>query len=553
MPTYTYNNGNFSSTTNIVNGVAYTQNIMMLNSTGNGCGDSPCPQGYSLYFPCLKNITRGEDVCFDFYVVDNVTKDVVDLRKVDALSITLTGNFGCTLGTYTYPSDDGYIRPLQKIEYKHILEEGFKERGKFNLNVVSVDTDLEEISESNINGKIGPYYEGDTVVLEAYDTESYIFVGWVDLDSELDDECDDYYYSTNHRIVFKIYSDKNIAAIYRKRETYTIEFDTKNSLFNYYYRNKEYELLENRITVKEGEFIIVRSIPVNCIFSKWNLSGLKECWHTDEKNIVMQICVKSNIRLKIDSIDIHSDLDWDDDSDSENMNPYDLNFVNFTMQSLISLCGIDINKGVVGEHNLERNVLTNDIVFSPDTDISKMFVSCTPTDYKNLYCYHSGTNTMLRFGNEDENGYLSFSNPVVENETVIEVYCMKYNNEVCSISVKLDDDEQQVKELYDSSVNILTFKFDKIDFKTITISSVGEVFPEEKSGICFVDKIIVSDDTIIDKGKATLCLPGSVTSTFHRGKITATGAIMVGGKVYGLPCTMIGNVSGNPIINQIII
>lgn len=553
MPTYTYNNGNFSSTTNIVNGVAYTQNIMMLNSTGNGCGDSPCPQGYSLYFPCLKNITRGEDVCFDFYVVDNVTKDVVDLRKVDAISITLTGNFGCTLGTYTYPSDDGYIRPLQKIEYKHILEEGFKEREKFNLNVVSVDTDLEEISESNINGKIGSYYEGDTVVLEAYDTESYIFVGWVDLDSELDDECDDYYYSTNHRIVFKIYSDKNLAAIYKKRETYTIEFDTKNSLFNYYYRNKEYELLENRITVKEGEFIIVRSIPVNCIFSKWNMSGLKGCWHTDEKNIVMQICVKSNIRLKIDSIDVPTDFNEESDSDSENMNPFDLNFVNFTMQSLISLCNIDINKGDIKEHNLERNVLTNDIVFSPDTDISKMFVSCTPIDYNNLYCYHSGTNTMLRFGNENENGYLSFLNPVVENETVIEVYCTKYNNEVCSISVKLDDDEQQVQELYDSGINILTFRFDNIDFKTITISSVGEVFPEEKSGICFVDKIIVSDSVIIDKGKATLCLPGSVTSTFHRGKITATGAIMVGGKSYGLPCTMIGNVSGNPIINQIII
>ena len=162
---------------------------------------------YVCYRPMIKNITRGEDVCFDFYVVDNVTKDVVDLRKVDALSITLTGNFGCTLGTYTYPSDDGYIRPLQKLEYKHILEEGFKERKRFNLNVVSVDIDLEEISESNINGKIGSYYEGDTVVLEAYDTESYLFVGWIDLDSELDDECDDYYYSTNHRIVFKIYSD----------------------------------------------------------------------------------------------------------------------------------------------------------------------------------------------------------------------------------------------------------------------------------------------------------------------------------------------------------
>ena len=213
MPTYTYNNGNFSSTTNIVNGISYTQNVMMLNSTGNGCGDNPCPQGYSLYFPCLKNITRGEDACFEFYVVNNAIKDVVDLRDVDALSITLTGNFGCTLGTYTYPSDDNYIRPLQTQNYKSVLDEGFLERKKCNLTVISVNTNLDEISEYNIDGAVGRYFEGDMVSLEAFDTESYIFVGWVDIDSDLDDDCDDYFLSTDRLISFEIHDDKNIAAV----------------------------------------------------------------------------------------------------------------------------------------------------------------------------------------------------------------------------------------------------------------------------------------------------------------------------------------------------
>lgn len=553
MPTYTYNNGNFSSTTNIVNGISYTQNVMMLNSTGNGCGDNPCPQGYSLYFPCLKNITRGEDACFEFYVVNNAIKDVVDLRDVDALSITLTGNFGCTLGTYTYPSDDNYIRPLQTQNYKSVLDEGFLERKKCNLTVISVNTNLDEISEYNIDGAVGRYFEGDMVSLEAFDTESYIFVGWVDIDSDLDDDCDDYFFSTDRSISFEINSDKNLAAVYRNRRTFKITTVETNSFYSYYKDGDELPLHNGHI-VKEGEYIIVRSIPVNCIFSNWNEEGIGESWHTNKGNIVMQIEVSSDITLNIDNLNVEEDTIFGSDWSGNESDYYyfDLNLIGFSFDYLISNYNIKTDKGFIEEHKLTQNILSEDLVYFDGMNALDVF-TYTPVGYENIYCYCVGDNTMLKIGDENNNGYIKFSNPGVKDETIVEIYCMKHSDcDTCSISVSLDN-ETQIEEVEDSDITRLMFIFNKSDFETITISTIGEIFPEEKSGYCFIDRIVVSDMVLVDKGKAALCLPSSVTKTFHRGKITATGAIMIGGSTYGLPCTSIGTITNNPTINTIIL
>ena len=53
----------------------------------NSCGVNPeCETGYSLYFPCVKSITR-EISCSDFfYIVDNATKKEVDLREIDDIT-----------------------------------------------------------------------------------------------------------------------------------------------------------------------------------------------------------------------------------------------------------------------------------------------------------------------------------------------------------------------------------------------------------------------------------------------------------------------------------
>ena len=48
---------------------------------GNTCSvNNECESGYSLYFPCVGTLTRGENACFDFYIVNNATKKEIDLR-----------------------------------------------------------------------------------------------------------------------------------------------------------------------------------------------------------------------------------------------------------------------------------------------------------------------------------------------------------------------------------------------------------------------------------------------------------------------------------------
>lgn len=543
--TYSYSNGALSSSTTFVNGIPYTQNIMMLNGTGAGCGDTPCPQGYSLYFPCLKNITRGEDVCFEFYVVNNETRDVVDLRTVEALTITLTGNFGCVLGTYMYPSDDGFIRPLQSQEYKSLMDENFKERPFHYLTVTLVDEKLDEISEKGVEGKVGKYFDGDTVELTAYDTSSYIFVGWIDIDADNDEECDDFYLSTDRKLTFEIKKDMNIAAVYRERKTFKISLYQGNATFSYY-KNGEERPLYDGYNVKEGKHIIVRVIPFNEMFLDWEASNFGESKHSEVENILLKIEVLSDVSLKINGISLNDIGESDNDLDL-----YDLNFIEFSFNELLTNLNMNTDDDVFEEHELVENDPNYEITFFENTDISSVFDECKPTDYDKLYCYYSGGNCILRFGDNEDNGFLEFSNPGIETETVLEVYCMKYGNLNSSVSVSLDGLESQVQEIEEEGFNKLIFNFEKTDFNKMKVSSLGEVFPEERSGQCFIDRITVSDMNFIDKGKAALCLPGSETGKFYRGKITATGAIRINGANHGLPCAMVGNVTNIPIINII--
>ena len=38
------------------------------NASGCGVSTNYCGSGYSLYFPCLTEITRGQNICFDFHI-----------------------------------------------------------------------------------------------------------------------------------------------------------------------------------------------------------------------------------------------------------------------------------------------------------------------------------------------------------------------------------------------------------------------------------------------------------------------------------------------------
>ena len=78
---------------------------------GNNCSvNNECESGYSLYFPCIKTITRGENACFDFYIVDNSTKQEVDLREVDDITLNLYGRYNCNFGSYSYPDNINFLQ-----------------------------------------------------------------------------------------------------------------------------------------------------------------------------------------------------------------------------------------------------------------------------------------------------------------------------------------------------------------------------------------------------------------------------------------------------------
>ena len=84
---------------------------MYIFGNNTGCSvNNECEYGYSLYFPCIKTITRGENACFDFYIVDNATKEEIDLREVDDITLNVSGRYNCNFGSFSYPEN---IKSLQ--------------------------------------------------------------------------------------------------------------------------------------------------------------------------------------------------------------------------------------------------------------------------------------------------------------------------------------------------------------------------------------------------------------------------------------------------------
>ena len=67
---------------------------MYIYGNNTSCSvNNECETGYSLYFPCVGTLTRGENACFDFYIVDNATKKEIDLREVDDITLNISGRY----------------------------------------------------------------------------------------------------------------------------------------------------------------------------------------------------------------------------------------------------------------------------------------------------------------------------------------------------------------------------------------------------------------------------------------------------------------------------
>ena len=208
------------------------RNVYNMGTNSCDAGTQYCTNEYALYFPCLKDVTRGQNVCFDFYIADGSTKDTVDLRTVDAISLNLNGQFNCSYGSFSYPDN---IFSLQKEEYPEIYSLDFNDGNQCLLSVVMIDKDTKDILNTigdECDSEPLYFWSGTKIFLKAEDTPTHIFIGWTVVDSSEDDcpedDLEDYIISTSKEYSFIIKEHTIITALYRERRKFNIISDENN-------------------------------------------------------------------------------------------------------------------------------------------------------------------------------------------------------------------------------------------------------------------------------------------------------------------------------------
>ena len=535
-------------TTNIIRNV--------YNIGTNACSDGPgyCAEGYALYFPCLKDITKGQDVCFDFYVVDfagknakdiaaaldpntdtGSGKELADLRDVDALSLNLIGVFNCPYGTYSYPDN---ISSLQTENYPLMYSEDFGKRCLCHLDVIKIDSesDASDFGE----GKSADFYSGTEVRLRAEDTPTHMFKGWAILDGEYEDcpeeTWDDYIKSYDRDYNFIIETDMIVFAVYRPREVYSVISSTTNrhSYFIVTYNNITYLAVSNRPdegyddgydvieNVLEGYHMFVKCIPCEDIlgsdldemyvFLKWKDGVTQRCRCFEIGKDTSNFTSKNSNVIKLQAV-----------CDDTPVDPYEL---------------IDDGSGCVYD-----DIFDEEGVHILNVEESE--------DGVGRFCDYQGAEYVVSFDNVlqqfiEETGYLYFNNGTlrltsldVEDGIKVVVQAKAYNDEDdCDMTVTVNGYSSTVS-LVNDEFKQYEFLFRKCDKQNIVITTDGE---------CLVDLIEVRREEIVDKGKARFCLPSEVTANLPSGKLSVNGAIMVNGKSYGIPTTQIGTVNKLPKI-----
>ena len=259
---------------------------------GNTCSvNNECESGYSLYFPCVGTLTRGENACFDFYIVDNATKKEVDLREVDDITLNMSGRYNCSFGSFSYPEN---IKSLQVEKFSELVYgvdfSDIINHVKLYIDVVDENHQLLEshlfdenlILDIAIEGAVGYFLNGSesngVLNLKGYDTKSYMFLGW-NID-ESDSECDleniyDFLIKSRN-LLYNVSDDLVIRAVYQKRREYTIQMDEDNynSSFIVEYMGEKIAIRYNEtVAVLEGHDVKVSCIPNDVKpykFVKWD-------------------------------------------------------------------------------------------------------------------------------------------------------------------------------------------------------------------------------------------------------------------------------------------
>lgn len=467
----------------------------------NTCSvNNECKSGYSLYFPCVGTLTRGENTCFDFYIVDNTTKKEVDLREVDDITLNMSGRYNCSFGSFSYPEN---IKSLQVEKFSELVYgvdfSDIINNVKLYIDVVDENHQLIEshlfdenlILDIAIEGAVGYFLNGsDTngiLNLTGHDTKSYMFLGWTmdESDSECDLENIYDFLIKSRNLLYNVSDDLVIRAVYQKRREYTVQMaeDNYNSSFIVEYMGKKIAIRENEtVAVLEGHDVKVSCIPNNVKpyrFVKWD-DGYENPYRVfavsgDDLNITLkaQCTLNENVELEnyIDSID------------ASTLN----NFKNIYPEIADSIFVDEYYIDNLYINNCEIDIL-NDIPYIKIIDGGYMQIN-----------------------NIDKRGNLKLSLNSMGGDCILFID----NYEVPSSSIEKNE---------------FIFEFD------------GGIMTLVGNGSCIFG-IKVYKEVIYERGKCMLCLTSEDTLKLHPGELTVDGGVIVNGNPYGISPVKIATVT----------
>ena len=458
----------------------------------NSCGvNQECETGYSLYFPCVKSITRGEISCSDFYIVDNATKKEVDLREIDDITLNISGRYNCNFGSYSYPEN---IKSSQVEKFSDVLcDVDFSDiinHVELHIDIVDETHKLIEsyvfdenlILDIAIEGAVGYFLDGSeehgVLNLKGLDSSTYMFLGWNI--EESDGECNleniyDYLIKSRN-LKYAIGDDCVIRAVYQKRREYTIQMsdDNYNSSFIVEYMGKKTEIREGDfITVLEGHDIKVSCIPNDVKpykFVKWD-DGYKKPYRV--LNIVgddLKVLLKAHCALNVDDY-----IEFNDNIDANMLNDFKTIYPDI-----------------------------KDSIFVDDYHIDNIYINDCEIDILNGIPYIKII----------DNGYIQFLNI----------------NDIGNLKLSLKNIGEDCKVFVDN-YEVSPSVVDKNEF---VFEFEGGIITLRGNESC-IFRMKIGKEVIYDKGKCMLCLSSEDTLKLHPGDLIVDGGVIVNGNPYGIP------------------
>ena len=460
---------------------------------GNTCSvNNECESGYSLYFPCVGTLTRGENACFDFYIVDNATKKEVDLREVDDITLNVSGRYNCSFGSFSYPENintlqvEKFSELVYSIDFSDIIN-----HVKLYIDIVDEKHQLIKsylfdnenfVLDIAIEGAVGYFLNGSesngVLNLKGYDTKSYIFLGW-NID-ESDGICNleniyDFLIKSRN-LVYNVGDDLVVRAVYQKRREYTIQIsnDNYNSSFIVEYMGEKTIIRENEtITALEGHDIKISCIPNDdkpYKFIKWD-DGYKSPYRViavsgDDLNIALkaQCTLNENIELE----------NYRDNIDASTLNNF---------------------KSIYPE--------IKDSIFVDEYYIDNIYVNNCEIDVLNDVPYIKII----------EGGYIQIININKRGN-----FKLSLNNVGGDCMLFIDNNEVPFSAVEN---NEFIFEFD------------GGIFTLTGKESCIFG-LKINKEVIYERGKCMLCLTSEDTLKLHPGDLIVEGGVIVNGNPYGI-------------------